>query len=136
MIFYLLRFNRIDLINIPGKRSRPVPMLLLPLVREAMDTLVHVRQKESFCPENKYFFASDSPNGYISQWKVLSEMSRRAQLQKPELMRSTKLRKYMATVAQVSLLKNWLCCSVSFHKLAYARLYVLPRLVVPLTLQT
>lgn len=99
---FLCYFNRIDLVNIPGKRSRVVPVLLLPHITVAMDTLVDVRQKEKFCLENKFFFASDSNNGCISHWKVLSQLCNDAELQKPKLIRSTKLRKYMATVAQVS----------------------------------
>lgn len=92
---------RLDLVQIPEKRTRCVPILILPLVREAMDVLVTAREDNNLLMCNKFFFASDSTNGHLQQCKVLGDIAKRAKLEKPNLMRSTNLRKYMSTVTQV-----------------------------------
>ena len=96
-------FCRIDLVHIPGKKSRVVPMLIMPNIKVAMDQLVSTRQENHLSSENSYFFASSSTGGHLSQFKVLARVAKDAKLNKPELVRSTKLRKYLATMAQVSI---------------------------------
>ena len=95
---------RLDLVHIPGKKTRVVPMLILPTVRQAMDLLVETRQQNHVKLNNKYFFASDSMDGYLSQFKVLTRVANEAGLKKPHLVRSGKLRKYLATIAQVGII--------------------------------
>lgn len=77
-------------------------MLIMPLVRKAMDMLCDIRQQQNLSPGNKYLFASDSSNGHLQQFKVLKRVALEAKLDQPHLVRSTKLRKYLATMAQVS----------------------------------
>ena len=89
------------MVQIPGKRTRLVPILILPAIRKAMDCLLEIRNTRGIAPNNKYFFATDSLDGYLSQCKVLTDVTKAANLERPELVRSTKLRKYLATVAQV-----------------------------------
>jgi hypothetical protein len=48
-----------------------------------------------------YFFASSS-TGYMNGWQALDNVAKAAKLERPDLIRSTLLRKYMATVAQMS----------------------------------
>lgn len=67
-----------------------------------MDLLVKTRNEQNLSRENKYFFASNSEDGHIQQYKVLARVANEAKLDKPDLVRSTKLRKYLATMAQVS----------------------------------
>jgi len=90
------------MVQIPGKRTRFVPVLILPLVRQSMDILVRVRTEMNLMPENEYFFASDSSDGHLSSYKILRHCTQDAHLQFPTRVRSTNLRKYMATVTQVS----------------------------------
>ena len=92
---------RVDMVQVPGKRTRPVPILIMPVVREAMDVIVDVRRQHNINSENPCFFHSDTAGGYIDHCRVLRELSRDARVKRPELIRSTKLRKYMATVMQV-----------------------------------
>jgi hypothetical protein len=89
-------------VHIPAKNSRVVPMLIMPLVRKAMDLLNEIRIKQDLSSGNKFFFASDSANGHLQQFKVLKRVAAEANLDQPHLVRSTKLRKYLATMAQVS----------------------------------
>jgi len=71
------------MVEIVGKLSRPVPVLILPSVKLAMDLLV--KSRASTLSTNKYFFASDSLNGYIDSCKVLKSMAIAAQLKRPDL---------------------------------------------------
>lgn len=89
------------MVQIPGKRTRPVPILILPAVRKSMDLLVRIREQNNLNSNNPHFFASDSNNGYLDHCRILREISLAVGVERPELIRSTKLRKYMATVMQV-----------------------------------
>ena len=88
--------------QLPGKRNRRVPVLLMPDVKLAMDTLVDKCQVCGISPKNPYFFANDSHNGHVDNWQVLKDSCRGAQLERPELITSTNLQKYVATVTQVN----------------------------------
>jgi hypothetical protein len=94
------------MVHIPGKKTRVVPMLILPFIREAMNLIVEVREKNHLSTKNKYFFASESDDGHLSHFKVLRRVAAEAGLKRPELIGSTKLRKYLATLAQVGILSN------------------------------
>jgi len=94
--------RRVDMVQVPGKRTRPVPILIMPVVREVMDVIVDVRRQHGINSANPCFFASDTAGGYIDHCRVLRELSRDAGVKRPELIRSTKLRKYMATVMQIA----------------------------------
>ena len=91
------------MVHLPGKGvgSRRVPLLLTPDVLPAIDVLLSRRQECGVLPSNIYFFAVPASNGYLNGWQIMDRMSREADLQKPELIHSTRLRKYAATVTQV-----------------------------------
>ena len=84
-----------------------------------MDLLVKTRNEQIFAQGNKFFFASNSEDGHLHQYKVLARVAHEANLDKPDLVRSTKLRKYLATMAQVS------CIFHSFGNVVC--LYVVPQ---------
>ena len=92
------------MVHLPGKGSgaRRVPLLLQPSCIVAMNTLVKHRQVCGIPHSNVYFFASLS-SGHFNGWQALDNVARKAKLERPDLVHSTLLRKYMATVAQVSL---------------------------------
>jgi hypothetical protein len=94
------------MVQIVGKRSRLVPILIMPAIKRSMDVLLRLRQQHNLMRDNKFFFASDSLNGCLDHCKVLRTLSVSAGLRNPELIRSTRLRKYMATVSQVCLAFN------------------------------
>lgn len=77
-------------------------MLIMPLIAEAMSVLFEVRDENHLSAGNKYFFATNSDNGFLKQSKVLAKIAVAADLSQPLLIRSTKLRKYLATIAQVT----------------------------------
>lgn len=95
--------ERMDLVQVPGKRNRRVPILITPNVKEAMDLMVDTRNVCGVPSQNRYFFATDSINGYLNTWLVLHNAAREAGVKQPRLITSGRLRKYIATLAQVSL---------------------------------
>jgi len=90
-----------DLIQVVGKRHRSVPILVTPDVRLAMDILCNKRSECGVCVDNPFFFATDSKNGFFNSWLVLNRIAIAARCDKPKLISSTRLRKYVATLAQV-----------------------------------
>ena len=91
--------DRVDLVQIPGKKNRKVPMLITEDVKEAIDILNAYRDKVDIPSSNHYCFASRSA-GYLDSWQAMSSISLDS-LKQPELVTSTKLRKYNATVSQL-----------------------------------
>lgn len=96
-----LLLDRMDMVQVPGKRNRRVPILITPEVGEAMKLLVMKRSSCGVSPCNKYFFATDSQDGYLNTWLVLHNHAVAAGVEKPRLITSSRLRKYIATLAQV-----------------------------------
>jgi len=91
------------MVHLPGKGigSRRVPLIITPDVRHAMDTLVRAWSLCGIPATNPYFFATPTPAGYFNAWQVMRNTAANAGLEKPELIQSTRIRKYMATVTQV-----------------------------------
>ena len=100
---------RLVLVHVRGKRGRQVPILLTEEFVEAIDCLNSTRQAVGVSENNLYVFATPSRNSKnpIRGYQCLSNITKCiAGMEKPELIKSTKLRKYVATVAQVSQLNG------------------------------
>ena len=95
--------KRMDLIQVPGKRNRRVPILITPEVGRAMQLLFELRDRCGIPVRNKYFFATNSDDGHLNTWLVLHTHALAAGVETPRLITSCKLRKYVATLAQVKL---------------------------------
>lgn len=119
--------EKTDLVMVPGKRSRKVPILLPQDVLQAMELLMNTREQVGIPSGNAYFFSSRSSNGFLDGWQAINASSSEADLKKPELVTSTKCRKYNATITQlldlgptqVELLANHMGHSVNIHKEHY-----------------
>jgi hypothetical protein len=94
-----------DMVHLPGKGvgARRVPILLTPDVVRAMTTLVTHRSICGIPQTNPYFFATPSEKGYLNGWQAMRCVSEAAGLKCPQLIHSTRLRKYIATVSQVQI---------------------------------
>ena len=92
-----------DMVHLPGKGigARRVPVLLTRDVVQSMNALVATRLACGISPNNLYFFATTSDTGFLNGWKTMKNVADAAKLDKPELIHSTRLRKYIATVSQV-----------------------------------
>lgn len=117
------------MVQVIGKRGRKVPIILTKDVKEAIDTLIAKRQEVGVSSVNKYVFARPSQHSlsYVRGYESLKETLRQiSNLQRPELITSTRLRKYIATVAQVGSLTNndmdWLARHLG-HNIAVHRQY-------------
>ena len=93
--------DHMDLVQIPGKRNRKVPVLITHDVKEAMDILITNRETVGIPDCNPYCFASRSNNGFLNGWQAMNLVATEAGIENPELVTSTKLRKYNATVSQL-----------------------------------
>ena len=79
-----------------GKRGRHVPCLIPRDTREAMEILRTNREKAGILPENPYFFAlPEKGQSYLDPFKALNNYVANAELEMPEFVTSTKLRKYL-----------------------------------------
>lgn len=94
--------NRLDLVQIRGKRGRTVPVILTKEIKEGIDLLLATRERVGINPKNIYVFANCQLS-YLRDWEVFQKISSNEELglKQPDAIRSTRLRKYVATVSQV-----------------------------------
>ena len=90
-----------------GKRNRRVPIVYPHHIKVALDSLVENRQTCGIKTNNQFLFANTAL-GYMRGCDVLrdlvAECCLTCVLQKPHLIKSTKLRKHVATIAQIMVL--------------------------------
>ena len=89
-----------------GKRKRTVPVILTPEVVTGIDLLISTRGNVGVNPANPFIFAcrkSQSPL-YIRVCDCMCDTAEecRPALHNPDTIRSTKLRKSMATMSQLA----------------------------------
>lgn len=94
---------RMDMVQSRGKRGKKVTTLLLPEMVEAIETLVEFRRQGGVLTSNLYIF-SNSVTGHLTQYQTITKVAKLAGCECPYLMTSTRFRKYLATVCQVSIL--------------------------------
>nr|XP_023028017.1 uncharacterized protein LOC111516064 [Leptinotarsa decemlineata] len=101
--------NRLVVVEVHGKSRKnfKVPILLTPELKKAVDTLIKTRHLANVYSKNVYVFPrSGTSLTNLRGHDCLKQFSIAADLQSPELITSTKLRKYVATVVQVFDLKE------------------------------
>ena len=92
-------FSRFEL---TGKRGRIVPVLLTSQMKAAADMLLSCRSLVGISAENPHFFATRiGSNGYIRGTDCMRQLSEACGAKRPEAIRSTKLRKHVATMTQL-----------------------------------
>ena len=88
--------------KVSGKGYKSVPIIFTPDMEEAMAALMN--QRNNFVPsENVFFFAIPYTTSCVNFYQTLQKVAKRAQICHPELVTSTRLRKYAATMIQVSI---------------------------------
>ena len=102
----LTLIKRLDLIEVPGKKNRKVPILVTQETKTAMETLIKTREYVGIPEKNPFFFASKSVDGYLNSWQALKAVVDGANVNNPASISSTRLRKYIATVCQLFDLKE------------------------------
>jgi len=94
--------NRLKVVNVVGKRVRPVPLLLTADMDAATKDLIETRTVCGVHPVNQFVFAlPHSQKGHLSFYNTLRRVAHNAGLKKPHLLTTTRVRKHLATMAQV-----------------------------------
>ena len=91
-----------DCIQTKGKLNKKVTTLLLPEMVRAIDAMLDLREQCGILKDNKFLFPN-SAMGCQPSWALLTSLAEAAGCENPMSVTSTRLRKYLATVCQVSL---------------------------------
>ena len=94
-----------DCIQTQGKLNKKVTTLLLPKMTASIDALIDMRSQCGILEENRYLFPNSSL-GALASWATLTGVASDAGLENPLSVTSTRMRKYLAIVAQVRLLRH------------------------------
>lgn len=96
-------FFRLDMVNIRGKRGRKVPLILTSEIVKSMNALIKYRSMVGVKRENKYVFAAPTRDSlrHLRGHDCLAAVVNKVGLVNPAAVKSTKLRKYIATVSQI-----------------------------------
>uniref|UniRef100_A0A9J8A5I7 SET domain-containing protein n=1 Tax=Cyprinus carpio carpio TaxID=630221 RepID=A0A9J8A5I7_CYPCA len=95
-----------DRVEIRGKRSRMVPVLLTPDMIAAMDLLIKNRNECQVHTENVYLFARPCVLSHYRGSDCFRKYSKQCGAKNPESLTSTRLRKQVATLSTVLNLKE------------------------------
>ncbi|XP_074035237.1 uncharacterized protein [Leptinotarsa decemlineata] len=94
--------NHFCIVEIPGKRGKKVPVLLSPEMKTAIDLLLKTRTMGGISKENPFVFArAGNSLGHMRGHDCIRKCIANVDLQMPENINGTKLRKYIATVSQI-----------------------------------
>ena len=96
----MLLYDKYHYMNTTGKRGRMVPLIFSNNTKLALDALVQHRETCGISSKNKYLFAN-SKQLYIRGNDALHKCISRCNIKRPHLIKSTNMRKHVATVAQV-----------------------------------
>ncbi|XP_072181509.1 uncharacterized protein [Diadema setosum] len=95
-------------VEIVGKRGRTVPILMTEFMKSCVDALVNHRDEAGVNPNNKYVFAVGNVDttSHIRGSDALRELSQACGARSPTTLRSTRLRKHVATMTQLMSLRD------------------------------
>lgn len=95
-------------IEICGKRGRTVPVLLTKEMNESLETLISHRQNMNVSHDNNFLFpvTNNISVRHLRGDKCLRLFANKSNVKNPDQMKSTALRKHIATISQVINLKD------------------------------
>lgn len=89
-------------IIIRGKRERGVPILFTPSLKKNLQFLLKIRNVTVFVnKENPYLFALPQTNNSFRGSDIMRKINKECGAKNPENLTSTRLRKQIATIAQL-----------------------------------
>lgn len=88
-------------IEVRGKRGKKVPIFLTERMKESIDLLIKWRDEAGVPADNPYLFARPGVLTNIRGCDCLRKYAQESKAENPELLRSTKLRKQVATLCQL-----------------------------------
>lgn len=89
-----------------GKRGRKVPVLFLDRTKASIDFMIELRDKVGVLKDNLFLFANIGTTTNIRGCDCLRKFSIECKVDNPQLLRSTNLRKHVATLCQLLDLSN------------------------------
>jgi hypothetical protein len=91
------------MVEIVGKNRRKVPVILTTDVKNAIIVLNNTRKEVGVSQYNEYVFAVNDGKSAnpLRGHDTLKNACKKVKLERPDLIRSTNLRKYVATVSQL-----------------------------------
>ena len=100
--------RKLTRVEVFGKRGRIVPILLTKAMKSSVDLLVQYRREAGVSKHNEYVFASSNflSEGYLRGSDALRKAAKEAELEHPELITGTNLRKQVATLSQIVNLRD------------------------------
>jgi hypothetical protein len=103
LTYRLFSVFRLDIVEIVGKRNRKVPVILTNDLKSAIMALINSRKDAEVCDENDYIFAinDNRSTNAIRGHDALKNACGKVDLERPDLIRSSNLRMYVATVSQL-----------------------------------
>ncbi|CAG9835041.1 unnamed protein product [Diabrotica balteata] len=130
--------SSLTMVKIMGKRGRIVPILLTSEIKETIDLIISQRIQYGVLSENPYVFAISKTTGsHMRGHDCLKKWCEEADLNAPDLVTSTKLRKYVATVCQIFNLNeneyDWLARHLGHDVRVHREFYRLQENAVELT---
>src|SRR5688572_2436331 len=93
-------------VEVKGKRDRTVPVLLLPKMQASIDLLMKSRSDAGIRNSNNYVFAYSNSENFLRGSDALRNSAELCGAENPLSLRSTNLRKHVATLSQVLNLKE------------------------------
>ncbi len=94
------------LMQIKGKKGRHVSVLIPKLCEEALVALQTGREACGVVAENPYLFPQQSGDSHLNPWPIVRKFAMKYELDDPDSIKSTALRKHLATSVQVLNLKE------------------------------
>ena len=91
--------KRLDMVQTQGKLNKRVPIVLTEDMQTALCNITKYREYAGDTT-NKYVFSSGE-KGFLNAWQVINKCAKLAGCQQPNLISSSRLRKYIATACQV-----------------------------------
>ncbi|XP_051929371.1 uncharacterized protein LOC127605660 [Hippocampus zosterae] len=88
-------------IEVRGKRGRKVPVFFTERMKESIDVLIEKREDAGIPIENPYLFARPGAMTNIRGCDCLRKYAEESNAENPTFLRSTKLRKQVATLCQL-----------------------------------
>ncbi|KAI7789871.1 hypothetical protein IRJ41_021112, partial [Triplophysa rosa] len=88
-------------LEIRGKRGKKVPVFLTTRMKESIDLMLQKREEAGVLAENPHLFARPGVMTNIRGCDCLRKYAEESKAENPELLRSTKLRKQVATLCQL-----------------------------------
>ncbi|XP_056129347.1 uncharacterized protein LOC130106989 [Lampris incognitus] len=93
--------SKLSRLELPGKNGRKIPILLPDRTKASIDLLIEKREAVGIPADNPFLFARPGAETPIRGCDCLRKFAKDSKAENPELLRSTRLIKHVATLCQL-----------------------------------